>query len=102
NYLLAREKSDEDRAQANFDAAKAELSRLLQDFADNFVTDNRDRRFMEEYKDLSRELITLAEKAMSLAAAGHREDAILILRGTQGPQLAKLSTEWIQHNEKLA
>src|SRR5262249_22872258 len=102
NYLLAKEKSEQDRAQANFDAAKAELSRLLHYFADNFVSDNRDRSLMEEYRDLSRELITLAEKAMALAAAGHREDAILILRGPQGPRLAKLSTEWIQHNEKLA
>ena len=102
NYLLAKEKSEQDRAQANFDAAKAELSRLLHYFADNFVSDNRDRRLMEEYRDLSRELITLAEKAMALAAAGHREDAILILRGPQGPHLAKLSTEWIQYNEKLA
>src|SRR5512132_4412013 len=39
NHLLAKEKSDQDRAQANFDAATAELSRLLHGYADNFVVD---------------------------------------------------------------
>ena len=104
-FLLTEDKAEQSRAQALFTEDKADVIRLLGQYADTLVTGDRDRRLMEEYRNATREWIASAEKVMSLAAEGHREEAIRMLNGPVseiGMRLSKVSGEWIQHNEQLA
>ena len=60
---------------------------------------------LSEFQDLSREWIVSAEKAMSMADAGNRDDAIALLDGPMmdiGRHLSTASDEWIQHNNDIA
>lgn len=82
---------------------KADVTRLLRQYSGSLVTDDRDRRLLNEDRTLSREWIAGSEKIISLAGAGRREDArLLMLSGPiadLGGSLSKVSSEWIQHNE---
>jgi PAS domain S-box-containing protein len=105
SYLLTEDKTEQAKVRAAFDADKSDVTHLLAQFADTLVSDDRDRRFLDEYRNLSREWIADAEKVMSLAATGRREEAVSLLRGSVaalGVRLSKVSSEWIQHNEALA
>lgn len=105
SYLLAQDPTEQARAKAAFDKDKADVDRLIKQFADTLVSDDRDRRLMDDYRNMSREWIAGAEKVMSLAADGHREDALAMLNTSMadmGVRLSKVSSEWITHNENLA
>ena len=93
------------RAKALFDEDKAELARLLNQFADALVSDDRDRRLMDDFRSLSREYILGAEGVMAMADAGQRTGAIAMLIGPLadiGARLSESSDAWIQHNGSLS
>src|SRR5438477_66272 len=81
-YLLTGDKLGQARARAAFDEGKADVTRRLRQFADFLVTDDQDRRLMDDYRNLCREWIVGAEEIMSQAAAGRREEAITLLNGS--------------------
>jgi two-component system, sensor histidine kinase and response regulator len=105
SYLLATNAVEQAKARSAFDASAAELHRLLGQYADNLISDEQDRRQLNDYRDLSREWISGAKQVMTLAADGRREEAMALLSGSLaelGARLSKVSGEWIRHNEDLA
>ncbi len=104
-HLLGRDKGEQEKSRESFDASKATLIQLLRKYADTLVSDEKDRRLLDEYRDLSLQWIAGAEKIMSLSESGEREEALTLLMGPQaelGDRLGKISKEWISQNEKLA
>ena len=105
SVLLTQDKGEQAQARAAFDAAKGEVTRLLSQYEDSLISDDRDRRLLNEYRVSSREWITRAENVMSLAAGGRQNDAVALLSGPVaqlGKRLAQASGEWVQYNEELA
>ena len=105
NFILAEDPSAQAAAKAEFDAARAELLRLLDDYADNRVTDDRDRRLLNDFRTLNQDWMDRAEQEMQIAAEGRREDAAAMLSGSTsgiGGRLSRVTEEWIRHNEALA
>jgi len=105
SYLLATNPVERAKARSAFDADEAELQRLLGQYADSLILDEKDRRQLYNYRDLSREWISGAKQVMSLVDEGRREQAATLLDGSMGElsgRLSKASSEWIQYNEDLA
>jgi len=103
--ILATNTVEMSKAQSAFDANEAEVRRLLDRYADQLISDEKDRRLLDEYRTSSRDWIGGARRVMALAAAGHREEATASLGGAMGAtseRLGKASQDWIQHNEHLA
>jgi len=104
-HLLTSDPAELDRARADFKADKEELVRRLGEYADTLISDEKDRRLMNDFRDLSREWISGAEKVIVLAGDGHRDQALTLLLGPLaeiGARLSRVSSEWIQYNEQLA
>jgi len=76
SHLLARDKADQGKAKADFDEDKTALRVLLQHYADELVSDPKDQRLLSDFRALSDEWTNSAEKSMSLAAEGHRDEAL--------------------------
>ena len=105
SYLLATNQAEQTKAESVFAGGEAEVTRLLRDYADHLVSDERDRRLLNEYQDLCREWVAGAKHAMALSAEGRREEAVALLNGSMaqlGTRLSKASSEWIRHNGDLA
>ena len=105
SHLLTEDKAEQARAQAAFDADKTDVSRLLRQYADTLISDDQDRRLLDEFRGLSRDWIAGAENAMSLASTGRRQEANAMLSGSMAQisdRLSQVSKEWIGHNEGLA
>ena len=105
SYLLARDSGERVDAKAALDESKAALARLLQNYGDELISDARDQRMLSDFRALNDEWIDAAEKIISLATNGHREEAVALLHGSfaeVGARLNTASREWIQHNEQLA
>src|SRR5512138_1327560 len=105
SFLLATNEVQQAKVRATFDAGEAEVNRLLGQYADSLISDEKDRRQLNDYRDLSREWISGAKQVMTSAAEGRREAAAALLNGPVaelGGRLSNVSREWIQHNEDLA
>ena len=105
SHLLARDKADQGKAKADFDEDKTALRVLLQHYADELVSDPKDQRLLSDFRALSDEWTNSAEKSMSLAAEGHRDEALAQLHTSVaelGFRLSAVSEEWIRYNEQLA
>ena len=105
SYLLARDSGERVNAKAALDESKAALARLLQNYGDELISDARDQRMLSDFRALNDEWIDAAEKIISLATNGHRDEAVALLHGSfaeVGARLNTASREWIQHNEQLA
>jgi signal transduction histidine kinase/DNA-binding response OmpR family regulator/HPt (histidine-containing phosphotransfer) domain-containing protein/HAMP domain-containing protein len=88
-----------------FERRKAELGRLVRQYEDTLVSDERDRRLTAEVRERTREWVAGAEHAMALTAAGDRKAGVTHLTRTLAPlgaQVGSLMSEWLQHNEALA
>lgn len=57
-----------------------ELTRSLREFADGLASDDRDRRTLNDFRDLSRDWADTANKVMAMVDAGNRDDPVA-LRG---------------------
>src|SRR5262245_44338944 len=105
SYLLARNETEQNNARTAFDAGKADLTRQLRRYADSLISDAQDQRQFSEYRTLSDRWIADAQRIMSLAAEGRKDEAAAQMQGAfaeLGTSLSTLSSEWIQHNENLA
>jgi PAS domain S-box-containing protein len=105
SFLLATNAAQQADARKAYDIDRAELDRLLTDYADKRVTSDQGRRMLNDFRTMSWEWITGAEKVMSLAAAGRQDEASAMLLGPMaetGVKLSNISREWIQYNEEAA
>ena len=105
DHLLATNPSERAKAQSEFAQNELRLTQLLSQYADTLISDEKDRRLLDEYRDQSRNWIDGAKQVMALAEEGRRDEAVARLYGSMGTlseNLGNVSIEWIQHNEALA
>jgi CHASE3 domain sensor protein len=105
SFVLATNLSAQAEARKDYDEDRADLDRLLADYADKRVTSDRGRRFLNDYRTMSRDWMEGADQVMSLAAAGRRDEASTLLLGPvakTGGKLSTVSREWIQYNQDAA
>ena len=70
---------------STFERDEAELGRLLDQYERNLISDDRDRRLLNDYRNRYREWLDRVKQVMSLSAAGRREEASEVLRGAATP-----------------
>jgi PAS domain S-box-containing protein len=105
DYLLAPGDKERARTLASFRTAEAELNRLLDEYADTLVSDERDRRQLGEFRDLAHQWVVEANTLMALQAAGERQQALdraFKALASLGDRAHKTAGEWVEHNERLA
>ena len=82
-YFLTEDKEQQLQASVSMRHNAAELTRLLAHYGDRLISDDRDRRLFIEFRDLSREWLSEAEKIISLSVARRRnEGRALLLTGS--------------------
>ena len=104
NILLAADQSERAAARAAFDENERVLTTLLQQYADSFISDERDRQLLSQCQELSRQYVVEARQVMTLAEDGRHDEAVTRFRSTAGPTgvtLTKVSSEWLQYNKEL-
>jgi len=97
NHLLATNQAAQEKARLAFEAEEVEVNRLLSQYADRLISDDPDRRMLDEYRDLCREYITRARTVLAISADGRRDEAAALLYGAMGEsasRLSKVSSEW--------
>ena len=105
DYLLATNQSERANAHEAFSQGDRRLTELLSQYADTLISDERDRRLLNDFRDQSREWIDGAKQVMALAEQGQRDEAVARLNGsmaTLADSLGGVLSVWIQHNENLA
>jgi signal transduction histidine kinase/CheY-like chemotaxis protein len=105
SFLLATTPQQRGAARFDFDDNERNVTKLLQQYADNLVVSDQGRRLLGEYQTLVREWVAGARDGMSLVEAGRRDEAIAMLNGPLskvGERLGKVSSEWIKNNEDQA
>src|SRR5262245_41716668 len=81
SYFLSKERAEQTNARQSFDRHKDELARFLQHYGDALISDSKDQRLLFDYRTLSDEWTKNAEKVMSLALEGRRDEALGLLQG---------------------
>ncbi len=105
SFVLTTNQLQQTQARALFDADGTELVRLYQLYADTLISDEKDRRLFNEFRELSRDYVSAAKQVMTLATAGQKAEALALLNGSMGEIVSRsgnISREWIQYNEQLA
>jgi len=106
SQLLAKDDAERARARAAFNEDRAELSRLLADYADRRSTSDHGRRLLNDFRTGSERWVENAEAAMAMADAGRQEEATALLFGPSiaglGVTVSKVSLEWIKYNEEIS
>src|SRR6266850_5478164 len=106
NHVLATTEAERVGVRSTFERDEAELGRLLDQYERSLISDDRDRRLLTDYRNQYRDWLDRAKQIMSLAAAGHREEASELLRDPAtldlGERLNSASVAWIRLNENLA
>jgi PAS domain S-box-containing protein len=103
--LLVTNQTQQAEARATFDKSEAEVNRLLQVYADTLISDDQDRRMLNEYRDSFRNWIERVRQIMASTQQGGHPDASELVSGSLaelGVRIGKASSEWIQHNRDLA
>ena len=105
SHLLATTDAQRAGARARFEEDEREVNRLLEEYADHLILDDRDRRFLSEYQDLNREYLAGARDVMALVDRGRGADALAQFERTIGPlgmRASQVSNEWITHGHRSA
>jgi len=104
-HVLAETEAQRMAALAAFDHDEQDVNRLLRDYADRLVLDDKDRRFLGDFQALGREWITRARQVMSLGVAGRAGEAVALVNGEVtelGVRVSGVSNEWIAYEEESA
>jgi PAS domain S-box-containing protein len=104
NILLGTDPRERAAARAAFDEHNRVLTRLLQQYADSFVSDGHDRQLLNSFQESNRRFIVVATEVMGLAEDGRTDEAIARFTSTVGPTgdtLARMFGEWIEYNRAL-
>jgi PAS domain S-box-containing protein len=106
DHVLAEDEAGRDKARASFDGLRAELDQRLRDYADSLISDERDRRLLDDFHDTYGTWTATAAQVMSLADAGQHDAAARLLASepvaSLGGRAAGALRGWIEHNERLA
>ncbi len=106
DHVLAPDDAARAMARDSFAARRVVLGDLLRQYADGLVSDERDRRLLNEFRILSGEWLTGAVEVMSLTDSGRREEAARVLASDemagQGRRSGEVLSDWIAHNQSLA
>ncbi len=105
NHLLATNQPAQAAARSAFEGGEAKVNGLLAEYADRLISDEKDRRLLNDYRDLYLAWVTGAKQVMTLSADGRRDEAGALLNGALGElgmRLSQVSSEWIRHNQDLA
>ena len=105
SFLVLTDPVEQAAARSAYHADEAEKEALLERYADGLVSDDRDRRFLDDTRDLVRSWTAGARQVMELAMKDRRAEATALLSGPVaklGLRLSEVSRGWIQHNEELA
>ena len=84
DHLLATNPSERAKAQSEFAQNELRLTQLLSQYADTLISDEQDRRLLNDYRDQSRNWIDGAKQVMALAEEGRRDEAVARLYGSMG------------------
>jgi len=106
NHVLATSEAERASVRSTFERDEAELGRLLDQYERNLISNDQDRRLLNDYRSRYREWLDRVKAIVALSAAGRREDASEALRAAEmldlGERISRASVEWIQLNEDLA
>jgi len=106
DHLRAREPAARAAVRRAFETQRGELARLLQQYGDEFVSDDKDRRLLDEFRASSADWLNGAHDTMALADSGRHDEASALLDGTRvagiGARTGDTMGEWIAHNQALA
>jgi two-component system sensor histidine kinase/response regulator len=104
--LLATDPAVQAASRKAFEARRVELADLLRTYADTLISDDRDRRLLDEFRTTSAEWTSSAEALIALAESQRRDEAIAELFGSRmaalGARTSGAFREWITHNQALA
>ena len=106
NHVLATSDAERAKVRSAFERDEAELGRLLDDYERSLISDERDRRLLNDYRAQYRDWLNRGKQVMSLASKGQRDEAGTLLGDPttldMGERLNHASGEWIRLNEELA
>src|SRR5262245_36764263 len=105
DYLLAPGDKERAAALTALRAAEKELDRLLDQYADTLISDEKDRRLLSDFRDFAAQWTTEANKLIEFHATGKRQEALdrlFELLPVLGERSHKVSGDWAEHNERLA
>ena len=106
NVMLSDDKEQQVRELASFERLRARVVELLSQFADGFVSDDHDRRLLEEYRRLSTKWAENAQQIMELRAKGRTDEAMSrfwsLSTVSIGDNLSRVASEWIEYNKEVA
>jgi PAS domain S-box-containing protein len=106
NHLLAESAAQQSEPAASLRKDREELTRLLADYGDKWISDGRDRRLYTEFRELFTEWAQEADKLVILSEGGRQKEARAALLTGYMPQLGerldRVLANWITHNESLA
>ena len=105
SYVLATIDAQRQAALTAFDEDERDLARLLREYADGLILDEKNRRLFGEYQALSREWLAGAKQVIALAREGRGGEAADALNGQVtelGFRLSDISTEWIAYDRAAA
>src|SRR5262245_7979542 len=106
DHLRAQDPAAQAAVRSGFKTRREELARLLQRYGDEFISDDKDRRMLDEFRAASTEWLAGADGAMSLAEARRHAEATTLLDGGQmagmGARTGGTIRDWIAHNQALA
>jgi PAS domain S-box-containing protein len=105
DHLLTTNPSGRADARSKFTQNEQQLTQLLNQYADTMLSDEQDRRLLNDYRKQIGDYVDGAKQVMELAEQGRRDEAIDLLDGriaTIAEHLGKASIEWIQYNEVIA
>ena len=77
DHVLATDPASRAAAREAFTTRQGELVRLLRQYADGLVSDERDRRLLDEFRVTHAEWTSEAEALMSLSESGRRETRLV-------------------------
>jgi signal transduction histidine kinase/DNA-binding response OmpR family regulator/HPt (histidine-containing phosphotransfer) domain-containing protein/HAMP domain-containing protein len=106
DHLLATDPETRTRFRDAIATRRADLDQMLRQYADNLVSDDRDRRLLNEFRASSGEWHSVAMEIMALTDGGRRDEATRLLSSDPvaglGARVGGSLGDWIAHNQELA
>ena len=106
NVMLTDDTELQKRELASFERLRAKVLELLSEFTDGFVSDDHDRRLLEEYRRLSTKWAENAQQIMELRGKGRKDEAMAqfwsLSTVSVGDNLSRVASEWIEYNKEVA
>jgi two-component system sensor histidine kinase/response regulator len=104
-YIMAPSPEEGANAMAEFNHAEMEFNRFIDEYGDRWISDERDRQLFGDYRNLTREWVVGARKAMAIWGEGRNQDAMTQIYGSLkelADRIGQTSGDWVRHNEVLA